>query len=358
MDVREVLRRRLAANGLAQPVPSSPEGVVASLLAVQSQDVQPSAWSVAQRIVGGTEASVERARADGRLLRTHVLRTTWHDVARDDLRWLLHLTGPRVLASTAAVRRELHLDDDLLTTARRAVERALTDGHRTRAEVATALAVAGLALDGRALGHVLMHLEVTGLVCSGERRGRWQTYALLDERVPPAAPLDHLQAVTDLVRRFLSGHGPAAAHDIAWWSSLRVSDVRAGLRELGDDAVREVLDGELELWSLAGAPHPAGDSGALLVQVYDEHLVAFTRSKHLSDPGRAVSTGGRPWLGVLLQDGRVAGSWGRTAGARGVRVHVVPFADLEPSALAGPVEQYGAFLGLPARLELGAPPVG
>ena len=353
LHAQEAVRRRLAANGLAGPQPRTPEQVVASLLAVQSQDVQPSAWSVAQRITGGTEVEVERARADGRLLRTHVLRTTWHDVGRDDLRWLLRLTGPRVLAQTAAARRELHLDDDLLATARRSVAGALSEGHRTRAEVGAALAAAGLELDGRPLGHVLMHLELTGLVCSGERRGRQQTYALLDERVPPAAPLDHGSAVAELVRRFLTGHGPAAVGDLAWWSSLLVSDVRTALTVLGDAVVRDVLDDGLELYAVADAPPPAGDTGVLLVQLYDEHLVAFTRSKHLSDPERATSTRTRPHLGVVLQDGCVAGSWGRTATTTGVTVHVVPFGDLDPAVLAAPVEQYGAFLGLPARLELG-----
>ena len=166
MDAREVVRRRLAANGLAAPRTGRPEDVVGSLLAVQSQDVQPSAWSVAQRLTGGTEDDVERARASGRLLRTHVLRTTWHDVVVDDLRWLLALTGPRVVASTAGVRRELHLDDELFATARRTLDRALADRHLTRAEVGGALAGAGLALDARALTYVLMHLETSPACCA------------------------------------------------------------------------------------------------------------------------------------------------------------------------------------------------
>jgi hypothetical protein len=257
---------------------------------VQSQDVQPSAWSVAQRTLDGTEAAVERARADGRLLRTHVLRTTWHDVAGQDLRWLLRLTGPRVLASTRGVRRELALDDDLLGTARRAVEAALTArGALPRAELRTVLAAEGLELDGRALGHVLMHLELTGLLCSGPRQGARQTSALLDERVPPAPELDHDAAVAELVRRFLAGHGPAAVQDLAWWSSLLVSDVRAALAALGDAVVRDVVDG-LELWSAADAPRGVRDTGVLLVQLYDEHLVAFTARSTWPTPGERRRT--------------------------------------------------------------------
>ena len=353
MDVQEVVRRRLAANGLAAERPGDPEQVVRSLLAVQSQDVQPSAWSVAQRLVGGTEALVEQVRAQGGLLRTHVLRTTWHDVAAEDLRWLVRLTGPRVLLATAGVRRGLGLDDDLLATARRAVEAALPGRSLTRAELAAVLAAVGVVLDSRALGHLLMHLELTGVVCSGERRGRWQTLALLDERVPPTPERDHETAVAELVRRFLHGHGPAAVQDLAWWSSLRVSDVRAGLAALGD-AVRRHEVGDLELWSPADGPPPAADTGVLLVQLYDEHLVAFTRSKTLSDPERVTSTRTRPFLGVVLQDGVVAGSWGRTVGPAGVTVHVAPIGDLDPAAVAAAAQRYGAFLGLPATVRLKA----
>ena len=343
-----MVRRRLAASGLSGPLHPSPEQVVDRLLAVQSQDVQPSSWSVAQRTEGGTDAAVTRARDDGRLLRTHVLRTTWHDVRPADLRWLLALTAPRVHQQAAPARRQLGLDDEVLATARRAVERAVTGGALTRPQVAQVLADAGLALDARALGYVLMLLELDGVVCSGVRERHLHTYALLDERVPPAGAPDDPTA--ELVRRFLHGHGPATVKDLAWWSSLRVSDLRRALAALGDEVRRDEVDG-LELWSPADAPAPPPAPALQLVQAYDEHLVAYTESKHLTDPGRVVGRRERPYMGVVLVEGVVAGSWGRTASAAGVTVRVTPLdAPLDEDGLRAAADAYGAFLGLPATL--------
>jgi hypothetical protein len=350
VDAREVVLRRLAATGLTGPLRSSPEQAVGDLLAVQSQDVQPSAWSVAQRTQGGTDAVVTQARDDGRLLRTHVLRTTWHDVRPADLRWLLALTAPRVRQQAAGARRQLGLDDEVLATARRAVEPAVTGRALTRPQVAQVLAGAGLELDARALGYVLMLLELDAVVCSGVRDRHLHTYARFDERVAPAPePGD---PTVELARRFLRGHGPATVKDLAWWSSLRVSDLRRALAALGDALRRDEVDG-LELWSCADAPAPPPGPGVQLVQAYDEHLVAFTESKHLTDPGRVVGRRERPYMGVVLVDGAVAGSWGRTATAAGVTVRVTPLeARLDGDGLRAAAEAYGEFLGLPATVVL------
>ena len=352
MDAREVVLRRLAASGLTGPLRASPAAVLDDLLAVQSQDVQPSAWSIAQRTEAATEAVVQRARDGGLLLRTHVLRTTWHDVRPQDLRWLLALTGPRVRQQTAGVRRQLRLDDGVLATARRAVAPAVTGRALTRPQVARVLADAGLVLDARALGYVLMLLELDAVVCSGVRERSLHTWALLDERVPPAPVGDPEQATVELTRRFLGGHGPATVHDLAWWCSLRVSDLRRALAALGHEVRRDEVDG-LELWSPAGAPPPPPAPGVQLVQAYDEHLVAFTSSKHLTDPGRVVGRRERPYMGVVLVDGVVAGSWGRTATAAGVTVRVTPLdAPLDDDGLRAAAAAYGTFLGLPATVLL------
>ena len=347
MDAREVVGRRLAANGLAGPGRPAPEDVVRHLLAVQSQDVQPSAWSVAQR-GPAHERVVEAARADGRVLRTHVLRPTWHDVAAPDVRWLLRLTGPRVQQATAGRRRDLGVDDDVLRRARTALERTLPGRHLHRAEVKAVLAEAGLPLEGQALPHCLLHLELDGLLCSGVRDGARQTWALLDERVPAAPPLAQDEAVAELVLRFLLGHGPATVQDLAWWSSLRVRDLRTALADLGDSVWCDDVDG-LSLWAARDAP-PAASAGVRLVQLYDEHLVAFTQSKPLSDPSRFAAVRDRPFSGVVLDDGFVAGSWGRTVGRSGVVVEVAPLRPLDVDGLQAEVAAYGRFLEVDAEL--------
>ena len=346
MDGREVVGRRLAANGLSGPPRSSPGEVVRHLLAVQSQDVHPSAWAIGQRC-GASEPEVQRARAAGELLRTHVLRTTWHDVAPKDLRWLLQLTGGRVRAQITRARTEEGLTDEVLTTGRRALDGALPGRHLTRPQVGALLREHGLELGSRALGILLMQLELEGQLCSGVPAGRAQTYALLDERVGPAPDGDPEEATAELVLRFLRGHGPATVRDLAWWSSLLVRDLRAALAGLGSAVRRDDVDG-LELWSATAAPPPGPPTGTQLVQAYDEHLVAFTQSKALVDPTRATSSRSGPYLAVVLQDGRVAGSWRRVPRADRVVVEALlirPVTGLHEAAQA-----YGAFVGLPVEL--------
>lgn len=340
--------RRLAANGLSGPPRSSPAEVVRHLLAVQSQDVHPSAWAVAQRC-GASEREVQQARADGRLLRTHVLRTTWHDVAPEDLRWLLRLTGGRILAAIARARADEGLTDEVLATGRRALDRALPGRHLTRPQVGALLREQGLDLGTRALAFLLMQLELEAQLCSGVPDGRAQTYALLDERVPPAPDRDPAEATAELVLRFLRGHGPATVQDLAWWSSLLVRDLRAALAELGGAVRSDPVDG-LELWSAVDAPEPGPPTGAQLVQAYDEHLVAFPESKALVDPTRAMTDRSGSFLAVVLQDGCVAGSWRRVPRADRVVVEARlagPVAGLEEAAQA-----YGAFVGLPVELRV------
>ena len=344
MDVREALDLRLAATGLSRPRHTSPADVVRGLLAVQSQDVRPSAWSIGVRC-GADEAAVQECRRSGLVLRTHVLRTTWHDVAAEDLRWLVALTAPRVRRQLAAARRQHGIDDQLLARARRLLEPALAQQHLTRAQVTDVLAAGGLDARGPRLGHLLMHLELDAFVCSGEPAGRSSTHALVDERCPTAPPRDQEQAVAELVLRFLQGHGPAAVQDVSWWSSLLVTDVRAALAGLGDAVTSEDVDGT-PVWRAVDAPGPAPAPGVQLVQLYDEHLVAFPATKAWADPERTTSVRQRPFLGVVLEDGVFAGSWGCAAGSSVVRVET----DLEPDRLADAVAAYARFTGRALRL--------
>ena len=347
MDVQEVLDRRAAAGHLTGPPLPGPVEVVRHLLAVQSQDVQPSAWSVGMRC-GAAAPEVDDPRADGRLVRTHVLRTTWHDVAAEDLRWLLRLTGPRVRRQLVRARREHGLDDEVLRRARQVVGAALAAEHLTRPQLGALLGAAGLPATGPPLAHLLMQLELDGLLCSGPPQGRRQAYALLDERVPPAPEVPYEQAVADLALRFLRGHGPTSVADLAWWASLTGGDLRRALAALGDAVVREDLDGR-ELWSAADAAPPQRQVGARLLPTYDEHLVAFPATRDVVDPDRVVH--GRI-AAAVLQDGRVVGTWTRELRPRSVTVRVRPAQDVDVAALEDAVQAYGAFVGLPAELVL------
>ena len=73
-----VAGRRLVAHHLAGEPLGSPEAVVRHLVAVQAQDYAGAKWGIAQRTTPTTSAAIDTLFDAGALLRTHLLRPTWH----------------------------------------------------------------------------------------------------------------------------------------------------------------------------------------------------------------------------------------------------------------------------------------
>src|SRR4051794_12729464 len=214
---RRLINQHIATRGLR-----GPQDVVTWFGAMQAQEYEPAKWALGLRMPDGTtSAKVQRACDEGRILRTHVMRPTWHFVGRSDIRWLLELTAPRVHRILSYYNRALELDSRVLTRSAVVIERALRDGHHlTRAELAARLERAGLPAEGQRLARVVMNAELEGVICSGPRRDRQFTYALVAERAPKAARLPREEALATLAQRFFSSHGPATVKDFVWWSGL------------------------------------------------------------------------------------------------------------------------------------------
>ena len=247
-----IARRRIRNSRLTGERFTAPDEAVRWHLAMQAQEYGPAMWSIGQRSKGLREADVDRALTEGTIVRTHVLRPTWHFVAADDIRWLLALSGPRVQQGNAGRLRQLGLDARTLARSEKVVASALEGGNRlTRDELATVFDRRKLDRGGQRMPYLLMHCELVGLIGSGGRKGKQQTYALLDERVPAGGRrLDRDEAVVELVRRYLASHGPATVKDLSWWSGLTMTDLRAALGSLGDEVASDEVDG-LTFWSTA-----------------------------------------------------------------------------------------------------------
>ena len=230
---------------------------------------------------------------------------------------------------------------------------ALGDGEpRTRPELGDALAKAGIVADGVRLAYILMHAELEELVCSGPRRGRRHTYALLDQRAPEAPALTREEALYELTLRFFRSRGPATVTDFTAWSGLTVADAKAGLHMAGED-LDTTLDEQGTAWiGGAGAGEGASAPGAYLIPMYDEMGIGY---KDL----RMVLAEPPPREGMLSRsiviNGRTVGSWKRTMAKRAVTVEATLFTELsagDRAALEAAVERFGRFMELPASLEL------
>lgn len=340
-----VAARRLERQFISHTGPARPEVLVKRLGAVQAQEFESALWGIGLRLRdGATAGDVERAFDDGRILRTHVMRPTWHFVARDDIRWMQSLTAPRVQRIAAGYNRRLELDVRTLTRALRIIERTLRDGHfLTRLELADALRRDGLTVSGQRLAHVTMHAELEALICSGPRRGKRSTYALVAERAPRAGMLSRDEALASLSRRFFESHGPATIRDFVWWSGLTSADAKRGLEI--DRAKREEING-LTYWTIGAPPRStAREALAHMLPIYDEYLVAY-RDREAVPHWPAGSTPGRGLFGfqhTVVIDGQVAGTW---RSPNDNKISVVPlrtFTAKERRAVAEAVRRYERF---------------
>jgi hypothetical protein len=327
------------------------ERVVAWLGAVQAQEYGPAKWALALRSPRGTtNAGIERAIERGRILRTHVLRPTWHFVRAADIRWMLALTGPRVQRTMSHYDCRIGLDARVMTGAAGVIERALGE-HRylTRRELGIHLQRAGLPNSSMALAHIAMYAELEGVICSGPRRGKQSTYALLADRAPASPPLSRDEALAELTRRYFRSHGPATIRDFVWWSGLTAADARRGLAMNRSQA--HDLDG-LTYWTVGAAGRrPRRDTAVHLLPVYDEYLVAYR--DHQAVPRPPYLLGG--FQHALVVGGHVAGTWRTSPDTRGLVANVQALRRLtrvQRRAAAQAVTRYGRFLEVPVALSV------
>jgi Winged helix DNA-binding domain len=334
---------------LTRPGPRTVDEVVRWFGAVQAQEYAMAKWALALRMRGTvTSDAIERAIDAGKIIRTHVLRPTWHFVAADDIGWMLRVTAPRVHAKLAYAYRFYKVDAVTRGRAADVFARALERGdHLTRGELGEHLGRAGLPAKGVPLAMLTIHAELEGVMCSGPRRGKELTYARLSARVSNPSLLSGDDALTELTRRYFRSHAPATIRDFVWWSGLTMADAKRGLDMIG--AQREVVDG-LTYWRVgrvdvgAARRRAESDSTVRLVPIYDEYLVAYRDLAAVPRAGGDV----RGSLGpAVIIDGQVAGSWKPTISGDDVIVTVNAhrrFTRSERDAVEGAVARFGRHL--------------
>lgn len=331
------LRRwRLQHQMLTGAPGSDAASVVQRLGAVQSQDYPGATWGLALRLDPRvTRRDIDDAFDRGEIVRTHLMRPTWHFVSPRDIRWILQLTGSRVIAGGRSRRDSLGLDAKTLSRGLKALERALEGGRAcTRDEVRRVLARARVACpDTERFAHVMLVAENAGLVCSGARAGSEQTYVLLDERVPPAARMPTRdEAVRELVRRYYGTHGPATTQDFVVWSGLTQGDARTALNELSADFESATLEGR-EWWYPRERPAVSRRVVARLIPNFDEYYIGFKHRDPLFARLQAANTSLTLYQilqHLILIDGQVVGHWKRAPNARGTTLTLSPLVPLTP----------------------------
>ena len=394
MTSKELIRLRLSNQWITRltvrqtilpSLPFTPADVVAHLGAMQAQDYAMAKWAVGLRMDNATHDNIEQAIDKGQILRTHVLRPTWHLVHPKDIRWMLALSAPRIRAAMATQQRQLQLDEKIFRRSEKLIEKALAkDQHLTRTELMTRLQAAGIATNDIRSSHIMIRAELNGLVCNGPRAGKQFTYALLEERVPPAPKLSRDESIAQLAQRYFTSHGPATVHDFAWWSGLSVTDAKKGIESnsakwqsitLGSQ--RQGATNPQKYWFItppappiatASPTHTARPSAspahtvlpaatplvripsAFLLPAFDELLVSYADRSALLDPaiGKQIITNNGLFYPTILANGKIAGTWTRIEKPNKITIHqnlIHPVSKTAEKAITTACNKYSKFIG-------------
>jgi hypothetical protein len=333
----------------------TPAEVVRWLGAVQAQEYAMARWAIGLRVPRTTDNTVGQACDEGQILRTHVLRPTWHFVVPEDIRWMLELTAPRIRSAMAYNDRQFSIDARLIRRAETVIEKALRDeSPRTRVELKEILAKHRIIAEGPRLAHLLIHAELDALICSGPRRGKQATYALLEQRAPTASRRSRADALGELGRRYFASRGPATAHDFAWWSGLTVTDAHAAIEALGSEFIQETFAGRRFIWRDSPLPRSAASANFFLPD-YDEYGIAYKDRTDFFAPTRATGAADRhvAFNRMIVLGGAMRGSWRRTDSSTGIAIDAAMFSPVtteDRRVLAGAAKSLGKFFGKPVHV--------
>jgi len=341
-----ILKSRLSAQRLTGPPASSPEEVVRHLLAVQAQDPRGARLAVRARSQDVLAADVDDALTNRRSLVVAWLnRSTLHLVTSEDYWWLFPLVTPQLAAGNAHRLAQEGVNPAQAERAVRLIVEAITaSGPMTRGELRSLLADEAVPVAGQALVHVLAAAAFRAQVVRGPVRDNEQCFVNAHEWLGPApAALARDAALARLARRFLNGHGPASAQDLAKWAGIRLSYARAGLRALEDDLV-SVGEGFVDL---AGRRASKSLPPPRLLGPFDPVLHGWSSADFVLAGHKEVITVNGLFRPFLMVRGQAAGIWSLAGGQLTMRPFQSPSTEVREALLADSA-QVLAYLGLPS----------
>lgn len=318
---------------------------------MQAQEFAMARWAIGLRIKGINDEDVMRDFNAGKILRTHILRPTWHWVAPADIRWMLSLSAPRVHAFNSFMYRKMGFDTKKLVRCADIIVKMLEGKqYKTRTDIKNELAKYKLKGDTVWLSCAVMYAELEALICSGPRVGKQFTYALISERAPKAKTMAYDDALYELTKRYFNTRGPATVNDYVWWSGLTVKQAKLGLDMIGSKLKQADVNGDIYYFPKTTVPKDMAKlQQTYLMPDYDEYGIAYKNRRALSDErisGEDIKDNSTMWSHWLVLNGKIAGTWERIEEKDKVTAKVSPFIKLnskESAAIKKAVEKYEKF---------------
>jgi len=341
---------------------AQPAAVVRWFGAMQAQEFVPAKWAIAQRCTHVGDAQVEKLYAGGEILRTHLVRPTWHFVHRDDIRWVREATKNRVHQLNGPYYRQLGVEGITFDRCVKLFTKALKGGNElNRRELAEVLQKgAGIEATGLRMGYILMRAELDGVIVSGSVGGKQPTFAYFEDRVPPQKAMPHDEAVAELTRRYFFSRGPATLKDYVRWSSLTVAEARAGLSMVMPELAQRDIDQRTYFFAKSAAGRRPPSPRIDLIQAYDEYVMSYSESKDVLQSSSPVTSGAvnvNMYLHAVLLDGQVIGHWRHSHGAKDVTVETALYRELtraEVAAMDAATKRFGGYFGVEGRWTIAA----
>ena len=314
MNSRDISNFRLINQQIADSKFTKIKDVVGWMGAMQAQDYEMAKLAIGLRLPGTCNTTIESAIEKADIIRTHLLRPTWHFVSSDDIYWMLELSAPQIKSVTKSRDKELGITETVFSKSNLLLEKMLSGGRRLiRSEIVEEFKRENIATDENRFYHLLMRAEIDGIIFSRNSGPNIQTYSLLREVVPQRKAYTRDEALANLANRYFTSHGPATIHDFSWWSGLSVSESKRALEIILPDFISETIENQT-FWFSASLAAPQYKKGSIfLLPAFDEFVISYkhrTASVPIEHQNRAFSVNGifRP---VIVADGQVIGIWKR-----------------------------------------------
>ncbi|WP_143304989.1 winged helix DNA-binding domain-containing protein [Chitinophaga vietnamensis] len=342
MDIGQL---RLHAQGLIHPAFKRPQDVVTYMGALQAQDFYGSKHAVGIRVPGLTEQAVDEAVNKGEIIRTWAFRGTLHLVTPMDIRWLVDLLKTRSAQLFKGLARTYDIDESLHKKCLKIITKAMQGNqHLTRKEITELLDQKGIHLSEHRVQYTLLRASLEGEICHGPMCGKQFSYALLDEWCAAAPVLHREEALAQLALRYFTSRGPATVADFSGWSGLTLTEARKAV-----EAVKHQLVAFQDYWMSPETAAQQGSSHTLLLPPFDEFILGYKDRSAVLEPARNrdVFTVNGIFKAVMVQQGKVLGTWKRTLGKNNVSIALSPFKALKKSqhsAFEAAAQAYAAYL--------------
>lgn len=355
MNLSHIARLRLNSQQISATSFTTPVELVKWFGAVQGQEFAQSKWGLGLRLRNLTDQGISKDFNEGKILRTHLLRPTWHLVAAEDIRWLLMLTAPRVHAVNGTMYRQTELTRSLFSRCNKILTMILSGGNQlTRDSINEEFERNGIKARGHRLSYIMMQAELDGLICSGAMQGKQFTYALLDERVKATRIPDREQTLATLTSKYFASRGPATVKDFSTWSGLTLSDCRKGIETTGVKLLRERVEGEEYFFSPELSMDRKVSKAVHLLPVYDEFIMGYQDRSAILLRKEGLK-GNRPfgYDCTVVVNGQISGTWRRTVGTKGIDIQIAMFQKPDSAgqkALNEATKWLEEFTGIPVKV--------